>query len=330
MDEIRKRPLTLASPLRGEDKRRRASEGIMKKKKEKMESVDIEIDPLKKSSSDKVVPVKLTANSRFKFSCHKGVKCFTACCSNINIVLPPYDLLRLRKRLGMTAEDFINQYCEIEILAKTLLPVITLKMQQGEKRSCPFVTPEGCTVYEDRPNTCRYYPVGMATLRKKDAEGGKDEFYFMVREDHCKGFEESKEWTIAEWRKDQEADLYDDMNRGWMDILIKKKSFGEKEFPEIKNKMFFMVSTNTDYFRAFVFESSFLETYDIPAERIEKVRTDDAELLKLAYEWLRSAMFAEETLPFKEGVLEARKERADATMRKVYGNKEKGQIGDSD
>jgi len=120
------------------------------------------------------------------------------------------------------------------------------------------------------------------------------------------------------------------MNRGWMDILIKKKTFGEKEFPDIKNKMFFMVSTDTDYFRAFVFESSFLDTYDIPAERIEKLRTDDTELLKLAYEWLRSAMFAEETLTFKQGVLEARKEQSDAIMRKVYGNKEKTQIGDKD
>ena len=230
----------------------------------------------------------------------------------------------------MTSEDFINKYCEIEILAKTLLPVITLKMRDDEKRSCPFLTPEGCTVYEDRPNICRYYPVGMATLRKKDAEGGKDEFYFMTKEDHCKGFEEDKEWTIGEWRKDQEADIHDDMNRGWMEVLIKKKSFGEREFPEIKNQMFFMVSTNTDYLREFVFGSSFLETYDIPQERIEKVRTDDAELLKLGYEWLRSAMFAEQTLKIRDGVAEARKDRTDAVMRKVYGNKEKGQIGEID
>ncbi len=111
---------------------------MTEKKKEKMEAVDFEIEPLKKSNTDKVVPVKLTGKSRFKFRCHKGVKCFTACCSNINIVLPPYDLLRLRKRLGMTTEDFINKHCEIEILAKTLLPVITLKMSNDEKRSCPF------------------------------------------------------------------------------------------------------------------------------------------------------------------------------------------------
>ncbi len=278
--------------------------------------------PAIKAKTDKVVPVKLTGKSRFKFRCHKGVRCFTACCSNINIVLPPFDLLRLRKRLGMTSEEFITTYCEIEILAKTLLPVITLKMRDDEKRSCPFLTPDGCTVYEDRPNICRYYPVGMATLRKKDEASGKDEFYFMTKEDHCKGFEEDKEWTIDEWRKDQGSDLHDEMNRGWMEILIKKKSFGEKEFPEIKNQMFFMVSTNTDYFRQFVFESNFLDTYEIPQERIEKVRADDAELLKLGYEWLRSAMFAEQTLVLKEGVAETRKDRVDAIMRKVYGNKE--------
>ena len=73
------------------------------KKKEKMIAEDIKVEPFKKSDTDKVLPVKLTGNSRFKFSCHKGGKCFTACCSNINIVLPPYDLLRLRKGLGMTA-----------------------------------------------------------------------------------------------------------------------------------------------------------------------------------------------------------------------------------
>jgi hypothetical protein len=94
--------------------------------------------------------------------------------------------------------------------------------------------------------------------------------------------------------------------------------------------MFFKMSFDLDYFRAFVYNSTFLEIYDIPAERLEKIRHDDTELLKLSFEWLRQAMFAEETLKFKEGVLEKRKERSDTTMRKVYGNKEKVQIGDSD
>jgi hypothetical protein len=303
---------------------------MSKKKSNDREDEDFDF-AVSKGKTDKVVPVKLTKDSRFKFRCHKGVRCFTACCSNVNIALPPFDLLRLRKRLGLTAEEFIKQYGDIQVLDKTLLPVVTLRMRDDEKKSCPFVTPDGCTVYEDRPNICRYYPVGMATLRKLDAEGGKDEFYFMTREDHCKGFEEDHQWTIGEWRTDQGADLYDDMNRGWMEILIKKKSHGQgKQFPEIKNEMFFKMSFDLDYFRAFVYNSTFLEIYDIPAERLEKIRNDDTELLKLSFEWLRQAMFAEQTLKFKEGVLEKRKERSDTTMRKVYGNKEKVQIGDSD
>ncbi|MDH4163869.1 MAG: YkgJ family cysteine cluster protein [Nitrospirota bacterium] len=301
---------------------------MSKKKKEQPEEIEV-LSKAKKS--DKVVPVKLTKDSRFHFRCHPKVRCFTACCSNVNIALPPYDLLRLRKRLGLAADEFIKQYGDIQVLDKTLFPVVTLRMRDDEKKSCPFVTPEGCTVYEDRPNICRYYPVGMATLRKLDAEGGKDEFYFMTREDHCKGFEEEKLWTIGEWRQDQGADLYDEMNRGWMEILIKKKSHGQgKPFPDIKNEMFFKMSFDSDYFRAFVFGSTFLEIYDIPAERIEKVRNDDTELLKLSYEWLRQAIFAEETLKFKEGVLEKRKAQADATMQKVYGDREKGSVGEID
>lgn len=293
-----------------------------KKKEQNRETDDFDLQIAKGKKSDKVVPIKLTKDSRMKFRCHKGVRCFTACCSNVNIVLPPYDLLRLRKRLGMTAEEFFEKYATVEILAKTMLPVVTLRMRDDEKKSCPFVTPDGCTVYEDRPNICRYYPLGMATLRKQDSETGRDEFYFLTKEDHCKGFEEDKDWTVAEWRQDQGADVYDDVNRGWMEILIKKKSFGDKEFPEIKNQMFFMVSTNLDYFRQFVFHSSFLEIYDIPADQVERARTDDAELLKLGYEWLRSAMFAEATLKFREGVLDERKDRADAVMKRVYGTDE--------
>ncbi len=274
----------------------------MKDTKNKMEAVDIALGFLNKEGKkeDKVIPVKLTGKSRLKFRCHKGVKCFTACCSNVNIALPPYDIMRIKKRLGISTAEFLEKYGDIQILDKTLLPVITLRMRDDEKKSCPFVTPDGCIIYEDRPNICRYYPVGMATLRKQDSGAGKDEFYFMVKEEHCKGFEEDKEWTIDEWRRDQEADLYDEMNRGWMEVLIKKKSFGQHEFPEDKNKMFFMVSTDLDAFRVFVFDSSFLSVYNIPDERIEKIRTDDTELLKLGYEWLKTALFAEDTLQLRD------------------------------
>jgi len=39
---------------------------------------------------------RLGLKSKFKFECHKGVKCFTKCCRGINIVLTPYDIIRLK------------------------------------------------------------------------------------------------------------------------------------------------------------------------------------------------------------------------------------------
>jgi len=42
-------------------------------------------------------------------------------------------------------------------------PVILLQMRDNEKKSCPFVTAEGCSVYPDRPWACRMYPLGLAS-----------------------------------------------------------------------------------------------------------------------------------------------------------------------
>ncbi len=56
-----------------------------------------------------VEPRKLTPESRFKFRCHPGVACFTECCGKTTIILTPYDILRLKNRLGVPAGDFLQK-----------------------------------------------------------------------------------------------------------------------------------------------------------------------------------------------------------------------------
>ena len=41
----------------------------------------------------------------------------------------------------------------------------------------------------------------------------------------------------------------------------------------------------------FVFESSFLERYDIDAQTLEKIRNDEVELLNLGMRWLKFILF---------------------------------------
>lgn len=243
--------------------------------------------------NSEIPPEQLSLNSRFRFECHKGVKCFTDCCRGIDIMLTPYDILTMRRKLEMSSEKFLAIFTTPQILEKADMPVVTLKLLDDERQSCPFVEDEdGCVVYEDRPTTCRYYPVGVGALSYSGEQGEKDDFFFMVKEAHCLGFEEDKEWTVAEWREDQGVDLRDEVNQGWLDLMVRKKSLPPSmKLSEEAKQMFFTVCYNIDKFKEFVFKSSFLERYDIPEDRIEEIKNDDVKLLQFGFEWLKATFF---------------------------------------
>jgi Fe-S-cluster containining protein len=238
-----------------------------------------------------IAPMRVGLKNRFKFKCHPGVSCFTKCCRGINIILTPYDVILLKNRLGLSSEEFLAIYTEPHIMEKTDLPVVTLKLLDDEQQSCPFVRDDGCIVYQDRPTTCRYYPLGVASLTHK--EGADDEgFYFFVDEAHCRGFEEDKQWTVAEWRKDQGVDRHDDINAEWTDLVVRKRSFPVNiKLTEQSKQMFFLASYNIDKFREFVFSSSFLERYDIDAATQEKIKADEIELLNFGMRWLKFILY---------------------------------------
>ena len=66
------------------------------------------------------------------------------------------------------------------------MPIVKLKMGgEDGTGACPFLAEEGCTVYADRPAACRYYPLGLISVKLKDSEA-KEDFHFLVREDHCR------------------------------------------------------------------------------------------------------------------------------------------------
>jgi Fe-S-cluster containining protein len=252
-----------------------------------------------------IEPVRLSPESRFKFRCHKGVTCFTQCCRGINIILTPYDIIRLKNRLNLSSEEFLAIYTKPEILEKTDLPMVTLRLLDDEQESCPFVRDDGCLVYKDRPTTCRYYPIGVASLSHKEDSDG-NEFYFFVHEPHCKGFEEDTEWSVRQWRKDQGVDIHDEINAGWTDLVVRKRSFPKNvQLTQKAKDMFFMASYNIDKFRDFVFKSSFLDRYDVDPETIKKIKENEIELLKFALKWLKSILFqggTDDVLSVKNGM----------------------------
>ena len=241
----------------------------------------------------RIEPVRLGLESQFKFRCHKDVSCFTRCCRGISIILTPYDIILLKKRMELTSGQFLALYTVPQLLEKTDLPLVLLKLLDDESRSCPFVRDDGCLVYSDRPTTCRYYPIGVASLSHK--EGADDEgFYIMIEEPHCKGFEEDKNWTIREWRRDQGVDVHDEINAGWTDLVVRKRSFPMNiQLTEKAKQLFFMASYDIDRFRDFVLESSFLKRYPMDDQTLEAIKTDDVALLAYGMTWLKSVLFKE-------------------------------------
>lgn len=293
------------------------------------ENNDVKVKMLfgKENNPSSIEPKKLTLDSHIKFRCHPGVRCFTACCGGIKIVLTPYDILQLTRRLDIPAHEFLHKYTSPTYLEKTDMPGVMIKMREDDNK-CPFVTPEGCTIYTDRPTACRYYPVGMADFHEggsRDADGKEtiameEKFFFTVREDHCKGFEEDKEWTIREWRKDQGVDVRDEMNKEWLRLVMRRKSFGlQATLSEQAKRMFFMASTDLATFRRFIFESSFLDTYVLDEKTIEKLKEDDVELMLFSFKYLAATLFGAEAISIKEEKIKAKvaqmKEQQDETVR---------------
>jgi len=270
--------------------------------KKKMEEVK---EKLQKSV---IVPEQLTRKSKMKFKCYPGIGCFTKCCSGIRINLTPYDIFRLKNRLGMSHHDFLMQYTVPNSIDGTPLPIVVLKLQDDAEKSCPFVTPKGCTVYTDRPVTCRYYPIGMAIMKKYDRKTGED-FFIKIKEDHCLGHNEEKEWTIEEWRADQESDLYDEMNKDWMEVVLKTKTLGFVELGQKSLDLFFMFSSNLDMVRDFIFNSNFLNSYEVEPDVVAKIKEDELELLKFSLKWLRFTMYGEGDFKVNEEARQSAKAR---------------------
>jgi Fe-S-cluster containining protein len=241
-----------------------------------------------RKSIDRLPGIRLEKNKTFHFRCHNGLSCFNRCCRNLNLFLYPYDIVRLRKKLKLDSETFLDKYVDVVLREGNHFPDVLLKMAENEARTCPFLNDKGCSVYPDRPDTCRTFPVehGMLFGDRPD----NTEIVSLFRPpDFCLGQHEEQELSLSQWADDQNATTYNQMTARWAMVkaLFHKDPWGPDGMNGAKGKMAFMAAYNIDRFRDFVFQSSFLKRYRIKKSLVKKMRASDRELLLFGFDWIR-------------------------------------------
>jgi len=231
---------------------------------------------------------RIEVGETFRFRCHEGLSCFNRCCRNLNLFLYPYDVLRLKNRLGMASDLFLDRHVDVVLREGSFFPEVLLRMADNEEKTCPFLTGDGCSVYPDRPDTCRSFPVEHGVLFEASRKAESRLSFFRPPE-FCLGQHEDTPQSLDSWSDDQEAGIYQEMTTRWAEVkhLFSENPYGQEGPSGPRAKMAFMATYNLDRFREFVLGSSFLKRYRVKPVTVKKIRTDDTALMKLGFAWVK-------------------------------------------
>jgi len=221
----------------------------------------------------------LGEESSFRFACHEDLPCFTQCCRDVNIYLTPYDVLRLRRALGMGSSEFLARHTRSFLAKSTSIPVVQLAMDP-DTLYCRFVRDQGCTVYEDRPWACRMYPLDLAE--------GEGNYRFVAGSDRCLGLAEAKDWTVRGWLDNQGVGPYTAMEREFRHAMPARFVPGQDVGVGLGKVLF--LAYDLDRFVEMLRDEKFRKLYDIDEELYRRVLENDEEMLRLAFQYIAAQL----------------------------------------
>ncbi len=232
----------------------------------------------------------LSPTETFGFACHPAISCFNQCCRDLNQFLTPYDILRLKHHFELSAKDFLAKYTESHLGPGTGLPIITLKTERSTGFACPFLETGGCGVYENRPSSCRMYPLARMVTRSRET-GETTELYYLLKEPHCLGTTQERAWTADQWVKDQGLAEYNQMNDQLMEIIQLKNSLKPGPLDPKSVRFFHLACYDMDDFRRHIFEKGLLDDADLDGDTRARIKEDDVALLEVGLSWIKQVLF---------------------------------------
>ena len=234
--------------------------------------------------------IPIMPDGQFRFACSPGVACFNACCRDLNQSLYPYDILRLKKRLRLSSGEFLERYTSQHIGPGSGLPIVTLKPNDASRLTCPFVSEKGCSVYSDRPSSCRTYPLVRAISRSRET-GKISERFMLLNEPHCLGHNKPKIQTVRQWIEDQQIKTYNYINDKLMQIIRLKNQVLPGPLDLKSRQLVYLALYDLDNFRNQFLNDRLLDNVGVDPQKLAAAETDDTALLEVAIEWVKQTLF---------------------------------------
>jgi uncharacterized protein len=249
---------------------------------------------MEKKFPEHMVPLE---NTKFVFSCHPGAGCFTTCCKNVDMYLFPYDIIRLKNAIGIDSETFLRNNTRLIHGNNPYFPSLMMKLTDDEERACPFLLENGCSVYNDRPSSCRTYPLERAVDRDP-GRNKADDFYFLTNHSYCLGHKEGRMFSVKDWIRNQKLDSFNMMNDLWAEIdsMIMTNPWRGEGSGGPKQQLAFMICYNIDTFRKYVLTNRLLQEFRLSREQKTRIERDDSELLKFGFQWLKHLLTGKSNL----------------------------------
>ena len=241
--------------------------------------------------SDEMIPVGLA--DPMGFGCASGNPCFNQCCRDLNQALTPYDILRMKQALAMDSDSFLREYTSLHYGPESGLPVVTFKPNPATGHACPFVRDQGCAVYLDRPASCRLYPLARAVARNRET-GRIQEYFALIREDHCQGFGRNGATTVAQWLDSQQVAAHNRENDKLVELISLKNRIIPGKLEGAHSDIFYTALYDLDTFRGQIRDLRLLADTELPAELLALILKDDLALLNFGIAWVKYQLFGQD------------------------------------
>jgi Fe-S-cluster containining protein len=159
----------------------------------------------------------------FRFTCDMCGQC----CKDIDIMVNPYDALKIRRQLKLNPKEFFDKMT-FHIGHSSKLPIVMIQTRPR----CVFIQDNKCGIHLARPTNCRGYPCGRLQTMDKD----KNHITKWIVHRSCSKLDPRRQklWKIKDWMKSEGLHEYWDNTKAWYTWVEKWTSELMQKVPEDK------------------------------------------------------------------------------------------------